>query len=86
MAGQNPFYVDTVENDGYLQDKENTPRIPLVTENILKSARFLNVMQQFSTKQGRDEFREKKILHFQPAPATQSPLLISYSKAGKAEQ
>ncbi|MBU4179856.1 MAG: hypothetical protein KKD14_00530 [Verrucomicrobia bacterium] len=60
------FYVEIhVEADGYVQGKENVPRVPLVTEELLVPARrLMKCMIQISphSEQEKQEFREREIL------------------------
>lgn len=49
-----------VEADGFIQDKKNVPRVPLVTKELLDPARrLLKIMSQLNSKKGYPELREK---------------------------
>lgn len=60
-SGLNPFYVKVyVDADGFVQGKENVPKVPLVTEELLGPARrLLKAMSQMSSKNGGGASREE---------------------------
>jgi len=63
------YFVVRVEADGFVQDRENVPRFPLVTENLLDAARcLLKAMNQLETRwSGISKLREKDGLPALPA-------------------
>jgi protocatechuate 3,4-dioxygenase beta subunit len=69
--GHSFYLVVRVEADDFVQGRENVPRFPLVTAELLDSARrLLKAMSQVLTRlEGRSEFQEKEGLG--PFPASQ---------------
>lgn len=62
---RSPFYVTVyIEADGFIQDKKNAPRVPLVTEELLGPARrYLKIMNNLDTLLKRNTgYVEKKDL------------------------
>ena len=54
-----------VEADGFVQDQEDIPEVPLVGEDVLNLARrLLKVFSQVSQRSGRPDLRERKGLIF----------------------
>lgn len=87
---QYPFYVEVhVEADGFIQDKTNVPRVPLVTEELLGPARrFLEIMNKLDIlMKGSSNKVEKKDLRL---PSSQGNTItgidIVLKKSGEAAQ
>ena len=77
-----------VKADGFVQDKEDVPRVPLVTEELLGPARrLLKAESQMATRNGGPELREKDGLSF---PASHGNTItgvdIVLKKAGEGAQ
>ena len=88
--GQYPFFVVVrVEADGYVQDRNNKPRIPLVTEELLVPARRLvKIMNNLETlTKGSSKKIEKMDIYL---PSSQSNTItginIVLKKTGEAKQ
>lgn len=83
------FYVEIhVKADGFVQDKKNVPRVPLVTEELLGPARrLLNAISQMAVKNGGAELQEKKDLHLPSSTSnTITGINIVLKKTDEAKQ
>lgn len=74
--GEYPFFVQIyVKADGFVQEKANRPRVPLVPEGLSSPARrVLNVMWQLKLKSLNDQERtveEKKKINWRTLPSSQ---------------
>ncbi len=74
--GQASFYLLVrVDAEGFLQSRENIPRIPVVSEELLASSRrFLKALNRLQTRfEGGSEIREKEGVG--PLPASQGNVI-----------
>lgn len=83
---RSPFYAAVdVEADGFIQDKKNAPRVPLVTEELLPPARcLLNIYKKWQTlAKGSSDMVEKEGVYLPPSQGnTITGVDIVLEKAG----